>query len=137
MARLRVKNPLGQKVIYSLRPQVSYIFGGNVVSNFLRRHDLDLICRAHQVVQDGYSFFPWAYEIVGTLLFELVFNIREWGVKVVSVKFKFIPFLVPLHLPKVRVLPQATTCDGVFGRELLWRVQQCGCHHEHRFAAPV
>jgi len=27
------------------------------VSNFLRRHDLDLICRAHQVVEDGYEFF--------------------------------------------------------------------------------
>ena len=24
---------------------------------FLRRHDLDLICRAHQVVEDGYEFF--------------------------------------------------------------------------------
>jgi len=24
---------------------------------FLKRHDLDLICRAHQVVEDGYEFF--------------------------------------------------------------------------------
>jgi len=26
---------------------VSYIFGPDVVSNFLKKHDLDLICRAH------------------------------------------------------------------------------------------
>jgi len=36
---------------------VSYTFGGKVVSKFLRKHDLDLICRAHQVVEDGYEFF--------------------------------------------------------------------------------
>lgn len=35
---------------------VSYIFGNNVVRKFLQRHDLDLICRAHQVVEDGYEF---------------------------------------------------------------------------------
>ena len=29
----------------------------DVVAQFLRRHDLDLICRAHQVVEDGYEFF--------------------------------------------------------------------------------
>jgi len=36
---------------------VSFTFGSDVVSNFLKRHDLDLICRAHQVVEDGYEFF--------------------------------------------------------------------------------
>lgn len=36
---------------------VSFTFGMDVVSNFLRKHDLDLICRAHQVVEDGYEFF--------------------------------------------------------------------------------
>jgi len=36
---------------------VSYIFGPDVVSSFLRKHDMDLICRAHQVVEDGYEFF--------------------------------------------------------------------------------
>ena len=29
--------------------QVSFTFGADVVSKFLNRHDLDLICRAHQV----------------------------------------------------------------------------------------
>eukprot|EP01083_Nonionella_stella_P174841 607164_1 len=36
---------------------VSYIFGKDVVNKFLRKHDLDLIARAHQVVEDGYEFF--------------------------------------------------------------------------------
>ncbi|KAL3936188.1 MAG: hypothetical protein SGBAC_008441 [Bacillariaceae sp.] len=36
---------------------VSYVFGTDVVNNFLVQHDLDLIVRAHQVVEDGYEFF--------------------------------------------------------------------------------
>ncbi|KAJ0397441.1 hypothetical protein P43SY_009296 [Pythium insidiosum] len=36
---------------------VSYIFGADVVEQFLQTHDLDLVCRAHQVVSDGYEFF--------------------------------------------------------------------------------
>jgi len=36
---------------------VSYIFGNEIVSAFLKKHELDLICRAHQVVEDGYEFF--------------------------------------------------------------------------------
>ena len=36
---------------------VSYTFGPDVVANFLQKHDFDLICRAHQVVEDGYEFF--------------------------------------------------------------------------------
>lgn len=35
---------------------VSYTFGGNVIEAFLEKHDLDLICRGHQVVEDGYEF---------------------------------------------------------------------------------
>ncbi|CAB1121107.1 unnamed protein product [Ectocarpus sp. CCAP 1310/34] len=35
---------------------VSYTFGHDVIEEFLTRHDLDLICRAHQVVEDGYQF---------------------------------------------------------------------------------
>lgn len=30
---------------------VSFTFGADVVSKFLNRHDLDLICRAHQVIK--------------------------------------------------------------------------------------
>jgi serine/threonine-protein phosphatase PP1 catalytic subunit len=36
---------------------VSFTFGEDVVRQFLRRHDLDLIVRVHQVVEDGYEFF--------------------------------------------------------------------------------
>ncbi|KAJ8557640.1 hypothetical protein K7X08_003265 [Anisodus acutangulus] len=36
---------------------VSYTFGPDKVSEFLSKHDLDLVCRAHQVVEDGYEFF--------------------------------------------------------------------------------
>lgn len=36
---------------------VSFTFGADVVQKFLRKHDLDLICRGHQVVEDGYEFF--------------------------------------------------------------------------------
>ena len=35
---------------------VSWVFGQDQVERFLRQHDLDLICRAHQVVEDGYEF---------------------------------------------------------------------------------
>lgn len=35
---------------------VSFTFGAEVVAKFLHKHDLDLICRAHQVVEDGYEF---------------------------------------------------------------------------------
>ncbi|KAJ9595071.1 hypothetical protein L9F63_013636, partial [Diploptera punctata] len=36
---------------------VSFKFGHEIVTNFLRQNDFDLICRAHQVVEDGYEFF--------------------------------------------------------------------------------
>jgi len=36
---------------------VSFIFGPDVVTSFLQRQDMDLVCRAHQVVEDGYEFF--------------------------------------------------------------------------------
>lgn len=36
---------------------VSFTFGAEVVEKFLHKHDMDLICRAHQVVEDGYEFF--------------------------------------------------------------------------------
>ena len=36
---------------------VSYIFGKKVVENFMERHEMDLVVRAHQVVQKGYEFF--------------------------------------------------------------------------------
>jgi len=36
---------------------VSFLFGPDVVEQFLKKHDFDLVVRAHQVVEDGYEFF--------------------------------------------------------------------------------
>lgn len=36
---------------------VSYCFGKKVIMDFLQKHDMDLVCRAHMVVEDGYEFF--------------------------------------------------------------------------------
>ncbi|KAG8479252.1 hypothetical protein CXB51_029719 [Gossypium anomalum] len=36
---------------------ISCTFGADVVAEFLQKNDLDLICRGHQVVEDGYEFF--------------------------------------------------------------------------------
>ncbi|WBW72828.1 serine/threonine protein phosphatase Pzh1 [Schizosaccharomyces osmophilus] len=36
---------------------VSFVFNKNIIRQFLARHDFDLICRAHMVVEDGYEFF--------------------------------------------------------------------------------
>jgi len=36
---------------------VSWVFGADIVERFLQRHNFDLICRAHQVVEDGYELF--------------------------------------------------------------------------------
>lgn len=48
---------------------VSFTFGADVVSKFLNRHDLDLICRAHQV---NNSFMLWFY------FFMLIFYVHHW-----------------------------------------------------------
>lgn len=36
---------------------VSYTFGKYIVTKFLEKNQLDLVCRAHQVVTEGYEFF--------------------------------------------------------------------------------
>ncbi|KAI8596782.1 Metallo-dependent phosphatase-like protein [Dissophora ornata] len=36
---------------------VSYCFGRSIIQKFLTKHDFDLVCRAHMVVEDGYEFF--------------------------------------------------------------------------------
>ncbi|KFK26511.1 hypothetical protein AALP_AA8G258500 [Arabis alpina] len=36
---------------------ISCTFGADKVAEFLDKNDLDLICRGHQVVEDGYEFF--------------------------------------------------------------------------------
>ncbi|EJD55352.1 phospho protein phosphatase PPZ [Auricularia subglabra TFB-10046 SS5] len=36
---------------------VSFCFGKIIINEFLARYDMDLICRAHMVVEDGYEFW--------------------------------------------------------------------------------
>ena len=36
---------------------VSVVFNEKVIQKFLEKNDFDLICRAHQVVEEGYEFF--------------------------------------------------------------------------------
>ena len=36
---------------------ISYTFSGKYVKKFLSENNLDLLCRAHQVVEEGYEFF--------------------------------------------------------------------------------
>lgn len=36
---------------------VSWCFGKPVVAKFLKRNNLDLVCRSHAVVEEGYEFF--------------------------------------------------------------------------------
>ncbi|URD81243.1 serine threonine-protein phosphatase [Musa troglodytarum] len=36
---------------------VSVTFGADKLAEFLDQHELDLVCRGHQVVEDGYEFF--------------------------------------------------------------------------------
>jgi len=36
---------------------VSWMFGKKALNEFMKKNDLDLVCRAHQVVEKGYEFF--------------------------------------------------------------------------------
>jgi serine/threonine-protein phosphatase PP1 catalytic subunit len=36
---------------------ISVTFSSSIIEKFLKSQDLELICRGHQVVQDGYEFF--------------------------------------------------------------------------------
>ena len=36
---------------------MSVVFNEKVIQKFLEKNDFDLICRAHQVVEEGYEFF--------------------------------------------------------------------------------
>ena|SRR3990167_3082073 len=36
---------------------VSFTFGVKVLTEIIKKFDLDMVCRAHQVVEDGYQFF--------------------------------------------------------------------------------
>jgi len=53
-------DPSGEETFTGWKPNdrgVSFTFGRDIVHGFLQAHDLDLICRAHQVVEHGYQFY--------------------------------------------------------------------------------
>lgn len=56
---------------------VSFTFGAEVVAKFLHKHDLDLICRAHQV---GWQLWGWWGRGLGSqhLLRELPPSSSRW-----------------------------------------------------------
>ena len=58
---------------------VSYTFGSDVVASSSTKHDLDLVCRAHQVVEDGYEFFAEAAAGHGLLGAQLLRRVRQRG----------------------------------------------------------
>ena len=45
---------------------VSFTFGPDVVSRFLQKHDMDLICRAHQVCCEIWAASAWAVCVLMT-----------------------------------------------------------------------
>jgi len=55
---------------------VSFTFGADVVENFLKRHEFDLVVRAHQVVEDGYEFFAKRQLVTVFFCSQLLWRIR-------------------------------------------------------------
>jgi len=52
---------------------VSFTFGAEVVAKFLHKHDFDLICRAHQVVEEWFKFDAFGWYIGGTVSVNTVY----------------------------------------------------------------
>ena len=45
---------------WGLSPRgAGYLFGGEVVTQFNQANKIDLICRAHQLVMDGFKWVLW------------------------------------------------------------------------------
>ncbi len=81
---------------------VSFTFGPDVVAQFLKRHDLDLVCRAHQVSS---LFFLSGLRIISYFIFYaswwlcfFFLGCRRW----------------------LWILRQASACHAFLGSKLLW-----------------
>ena len=46
-----------QNVFKASERGVGYTFGAPIIDKFCEKHDLDMICRAHQVVESGFEFY--------------------------------------------------------------------------------
>lgn len=90
---------------------VSYCFGKKVIMNFLQRHDFDLVCRAHMVVEDGYEFYQ-------DRILVTVFSAPNVGSSM----------SLDVNFPGMHRLTQLT---------VLWRIRQLGCHHVCLRRAPL
>ena len=96
---------------------VSFTYGEDVVKQFLRKHELDLIVRAHQVVEDGYEVRLWLHTI-----FNYYIEARS---------------LDRCSLHTITVLRRKGTRHGVLGAKLLWRIRQRSRHDVGRRDAHV
>jgi diadenosine tetraphosphatase ApaH/serine/threonine PP2A family protein phosphatase len=77
---------------------VSYFFGSDVLDEFLTRFDLDLICRAHEVAQDGYAFFGAPHRPLGMVTIFSAPNYRFATLHTVSFLLPFSPIFIPPRL---------------------------------------
>lgn len=92
----------------------SYTYGPDVVNNFLKQNDFDLLCRAHQVVDAGYQF-PFMPQQTVLTMFSAPDYCEEFGnrgamLKVdASLKCKFEFIDSPPKLQKLGTLNRPTT----------------------------
>jgi diadenosine tetraphosphatase ApaH/serine/threonine PP2A family protein phosphatase len=98
---------------------VSFTFGEDIVAQFLRRHDLDLICRAHQV---SVSIF-----VLKESKIYKISNLQHWLMFFFSIN-QFFPSLGGGGW--LRVLCSSSVGYPIQCSKLLWRVRQCWCHDE-------
>ena len=89
---------------------VSFVFGPDVVHKFLNTHDLDLVVRAHQVVEDGYEFFAGTYGLRCPVFYGFFLVATEHTV----------PLLYQQHF---HIFNRETTCDSLLGPKLLRRIR--------------
>ncbi|GKC33657.1 serine/threonine-protein phosphatase PP-X isozyme 2, partial [Tanacetum coccineum] len=61
-----------------------FLFGGSVVTSFNRTNDIDYICRAHQLVMEGYKWMfnnhiviVWCGNLAAILELDAYFNQRS------------------------------------------------------------
>lgn len=83
---------------------VSFTFGGDIVAKFLKKHDLDLVCRAHQVMTG------WMLPLA---------RLASW-----------LGLCSSGRRGRLRVLRQAAAGDHLLRPELLRRVRQRRRHDE-------